>query len=80
MKQGKEELVFLPRTSAAILAGKGAGIYNSIEEACNLIIETDTYYIANKENGIVYNKYYEIYISIYKNLKNVFKKSANIKY
>jgi len=63
---------------AAILAGVGSGVYNSIEEACRLIIKDDEHYIADKKKKAVYDKYYDIYINIYKNLKPVFQKLSYI--
>ena len=63
---------------AAILAGVGSGIYNSIGKACSSIIESDKKFYPNENNKMIYNKHYDIYREIYKNLKPVFKKSANL--
>ena len=64
---------------AAILAGVGSGIYNSIEKACDSIIEFDKEYKPINENKIVYGKYYNIYKELYSSLKSVFLKSAKLR-
>jgi xylulokinase len=63
---------------AAILAGAGAGVYNSIGEACRSIIKDDENYVADKNKKAVYDRYYDIYLNLYDSLKPVFKKLAHI--
>ncbi|MEN6385199.1 MAG: FGGY family carbohydrate kinase [Phycisphaerales bacterium] len=59
---------------AAILAGVGAEVFSSIEEACKLIIKDDVVYSPNNENNRLYDKYYDIYNQLYCSLKPIFKK------
>ena len=63
---------------AAILSGVGAGIYKSIDQACKLIIKKGKEYIPDSKNIKIYDQYYHIYEDIYKNLKPLFKKTANL--
>jgi len=43
---------------SAILAGVGVGAYNSVEEACNLLVETDRVY---ESQGVDYSETYRAY-------------------
>ncbi|MFC1677786.1 FGGY-family carbohydrate kinase [Planctomycetota bacterium] len=63
---------------AAILAGLGAGIFKSAEEACKSIITDDADYIPDKKATEVYHDYYDIYKQLYLSLKPSFKKTAQI--
>ena len=63
---------------AAILAGVGAGIYKSIDLACKQIIKKGKEYIPDSNNTKIYNQYYQIYNDLYKNLKPLFEKTANL--
>jgi xylulokinase len=63
---------------AAILAGVGLGIFNSIQEACNAIIKKDRCFEPVENNKLVYDNYYLLYKEIYNNLKPVFQKFADI--
>jgi len=57
---------------AAIFAGKGAGIYSSIEDAASQMVSIKKKYIPNETNVEVYNKVYKKYIKLYEDLCNVF--------
>jgi len=59
---------------AAILAGIGSGIFESIEKACSNI--KYSYRVYNPRNNLkkIYNKSYSKYIMLYESLKEQFKK------
>ena len=67
-----------PALGVALLAGVGAGIYTSVEDACSQTIrvveETDTCTV----NHAAYSRYYEVYRSLYQHLKSDFAAVANI--
>lgn len=63
---------------AAILAGVGAGIFDSVESACEKYIRKGREIKPDKENHGMYNKYYEIYGELYRNLKDSFKELNKI--
>ena len=63
---------------AAILAGVGAGIFESVESACEKYIKKGKEIIPSRENHKIYNEYYEIYGELYRNLENSFKKLSKI--
>jgi xylulokinase len=62
-----------PSYGAAILAGVGAGIYPTVEEAVSMMIKEVSCTTPVKENVKKYNKIYKTYRSLYKNLKDDFK-------
>ena len=51
---------------AAILAGFGAGIYRSIDEAAEKLIVWDKTYLPNPENHAIYQKIYDPWRKMYK--------------
>lgn len=63
----------------AILAGVGTGIYSSVPEACDAIIKTKKTQSPIDANVAEYQKYYEIYRSLYPSLKSSFDNLANLK-
>jgi xylulokinase len=58
-----------PAFGAAIMAGVGAGVYNSIPEACDRIIQVVERTQPNEAAVREYNDYYEVYRSLYPNLR-----------
>ncbi len=62
-----------PSYGAAILAGVGAGIYPTVEEAASVMIKEVSSTMPIKENTKKYNKIYKTYRSLYENLKGDFK-------
>ena len=60
-----------PALGAAILAGVGAGIYDSVEEACNKIVKGNAKVDPNTELKEVYSKTYSIYNSLYPRIKDI---------
>ena len=61
-----------PAFGAAILSGVGAGLYKSVEDACSELIKTNTVYIPIPENKEKYDGIYQIYKTLYSNLKEQF--------
>lgn len=59
-----------PALGAAILAGVGAGVYDSVQEACDLIIKPAR---AQKANSGIYDKAYLKYKKLYVRLKELFR-------
>ncbi len=62
----------------AILAGVGAGIYGSVEEACADIIKPVTVQPPIMENVGLYKAYYKVYQNVYQSLKVQFKALSEI--
>lgn len=55
---------------AAICAGKGVGVFSSIEEAANAMVKLKKRYEPNPENAAAYRKLYEIYCETYEALNS----------
>lgn len=67
-----------PALGAAILASVGAGLYDSVPDACAEIVRADKVQAPTVENVSEYEKYYQLYRDIYPALKENFKVLANI--
>lgn len=67
-----------PALGAAILASVGAGLYDSVPDACAEIVRADKVQAPTAENVPEYEKYYQLYRDIYPALKEKFKVLANI--
>ncbi len=67
-----------PALGVAILAAVGAGIYNSVPEACDTIVGVDKIVEPVTENVPEYEKYYQLYRSIYPALKDSFQVLATL--
>lgn len=65
-----------PALGVAILAAVGAGIYDSVKSACDAACQVDKVCMPNPRNSEEYQKYYEIYNSLYGHLKDDFKALA----
>jgi xylulokinase len=63
-----------PAFGAAILAGVGAGVYKSIEEATDSLVEITSTTQPIEANKKIYNEYYQIYRDLYPALKPQFDK------
>jgi xylulokinase len=61
-----------PGLGAALLAGVGAGLYSSVEEACSVVIKVMSSTAVIQENAAVYEKYYNVYRELYPALKQQF--------
>jgi len=60
---------------AAILAGVGVGIYKDVEDGCKKVVKLKEEKIKPiPENVDIYNKQFEIYKSLYQDLKGDFKR------
>ncbi|MDK2903223.1 MAG: xylulokinase [Clostridiales bacterium] len=67
-----------PAFGAALLAGVGAGIYDSVPQACEATIRITGVQQPLENNLAIYDKYYDIYKQLYNDLKATFKKVAEI--
>jgi len=67
-----------PALGAAILAGVGAGLYNSVPEACAELVKTTPEQPPNAENGGKYEGYYKLYKELYPRLKDQFSALMNL--
>ncbi|MGI6114373.1 MAG: FGGY-family carbohydrate kinase, partial [Mahellales bacterium] len=67
-----------PALGVALLAGVGAGIYDSVPQACEAAIKRESIQKPIPENVGVYNKYYPIYKGLYTALKDKFKEISMI--
>lgn len=61
-----------PALGVALLAGVGAGLYSSVEEACNSVIKVMSSTPVIPENADTYEKYYGVYRALYPALKGQF--------
>ena len=62
-----------PAFGAALLAGTGAGIYSSIQEACDTVIQVKSRQSPDMNNFSRYSELHKIYKSLYSSLKDNFK-------
>lgn len=63
----------------AVLAAVGAGIYDSVKEACDMMVpEINDKIIPDLNNTASYRKYYTIYSSLYASLRENYKTLANL--
>ena len=62
-----------PALGVAILAGVGAGLYPSVQEACDVMIQTNQPQNPIAENVPQYESFYQVYKSLYPALKENFK-------
>jgi xylulokinase len=67
-----------PALGAALLAGVGAGIYSSVQEACDRAVRVMSRQKPDHVLHGVYSKYYQVYGRLYSSLKNDFKKLGKI--
>ena len=65
-----------PALGVAILAGVGAGLYPSVEAACNAMIKQNPAQMPIAENQPQYAKVYEVYKQLYAANKELFKALA----
>lgn len=67
-----------PALGVAILAGVGAGLFESVEAACDQFITPDKCNEPIAENTEEYKKFHEIYKNLYTSLKEQYKELANL--
>ena len=61
-----------PALGVAILAGVGAGVYASVEDACDRIIHADSETVANAASAAEYERFYQLYTDLYPALKGAY--------
>jgi xylulokinase len=69
-----------PAFGAALLAGVGCGLYDSVEQAVDKAVKKSSELLPNKDRNTIYSKTYVIYKSLYKSLKNDFKKLYDLQF
>ena len=67
-----------PALGVAILALVGAGVYSTVQEACEKIVKTDKVQEPIAENVSMYEKYFRLYDEIYPAVKSNFEKLAQM--
>ncbi|SDI17340.1 xylulokinase [Desulfosporosinus hippei] len=67
-----------PAFGVAILAGVGAGIYDSVEDACDNLVIKNSVQQPNVAAGQVYGEYYQLYKKLYLDLQDSFKQLARL--
>ena len=67
-----------PALGVAILAGVGAGVYSSVPEACEAIIQVKDTLAPIEANINRYNDFYKLYTKLYKSMKEDFTQLNNI--
>ena len=67
-----------PALGVAILAGVGAGLYASVQEACKAMIKVNPAQDPIAENVPKYEKVYEVYQKLYGANKALFKDLAKL--
>ena len=65
-----------PAYGAALLAAVGAGLFGSVEEACDASISVCDRVEPSKEASAIYEKYYSVYRDLYPALKTHFREIA----
>lgn len=61
---------------AAMLAGVGCGMYASYEEAVDLTVRETRRHEPDPEKKAVYDRYYDTYLELYENLKEIMHKES----
>ncbi|MFQ3548489.1 MAG: xylulokinase, partial [Armatimonadota bacterium] len=67
-----------PGLGAALLAGVGTGVYKDVHDACSSVVKVTSTTKTNKDTKAVYDKYYNIYRTLYHSLKDSFSNVSNI--
>jgi xylulokinase len=67
-----------PALGVALLAGVGTGVYQSVAEACNSVIEVRDSAEPSSEDHAEYEKYHKVYQSLYRHLKGDFAAVAEL--
>lgn len=67
-----------PALGAAILAGVGCGIYESVEAACDALISESSCIDPIPEQAAVYAEYHKLYQKLYQSLKEDYKTLARL--
>lgn len=67
-----------PALGAAILAGVGCGIYDSVQAACGILISENQSAAPSLEHRNVYGRYHKLYQELYMDLKGSYKKLTGL--
>lgn len=67
-----------PALGAAILAGVGVGLYPDVQQACRKMIRTNPPQLPVPENSTRYEKFYQVYRSLYPSLRTSFQTLASL--
>ena len=67
-----------PALGVALLAGVGAGIYGSVQEACSAVIRVDKEVQPEQANHLRYQKVYQLYRQLYPSLKEQFENLSRL--
>lgn len=68
-----------PALGVAILAAVGAGIYKSVEAACDVMVQkNDDALLPVRENTAIYRQYHALYKNLYASLKDDFQALAGL--
>ncbi len=67
-----------PALGVAILAGVGAGIYESVEAACDKVLRIDKECEPVGKNTETYEKYHKVFKNLYPSLKEQYKELATL--
>ncbi len=67
-----------PALGVAILAGVGAGLYESVEAACDKMIQTNKACDPIPDNTAKYNAFHKIYKNLYPSLEGRYKELASL--
>lgn len=67
-----------PALGVALLAGVGAGVYGSVEEACRSVIRVEASTEACSVNHSAYDRFYNVYRSLYPGLRSAFGEVSKI--
>ena len=67
-----------PALGVAILAGVGTGVYKSVEEGCKAVIRTNPPQNPVAEQSAEYEKFYQIYKSLYPALRDAYHNLAKL--
>lgn len=67
-----------PALGVAILAGVGTGLYDSVQDACRELVQLKKTVQPVEQNHREYMKYYDIYKSLYPNLKDLWEDLSKI--
>ena len=67
-----------PALGVAILAGVGAGLYPSVQEACDAMIQVNEPQAPILENVPQYEAFYQVYKSLYPAMQSSFKSLAQL--
>ena len=57
---------------AAMLAGTGIGLFDSLESACSGIVQEDRLFTPDKHNEKIYAEVYRKYFSLYDSMEELF--------